>query len=1087
MSYTRAIYNALPATEAEAPGASNKENVIIPNTYTNISSLAFNAAKSLITVTFEAGSRCSLIGQQAFQSTTSLTTITIPNSVTIIGEQAFKGTTNLTTVTFEPDSKCTRFGKLLFYQATGLIYITIPASVTTFDDNYTFLGTSNLTSIYVEDGNLNFSSIDGILFNKDKTKLINYPGKYTSGSDITGTTYTIPSTCTSIGSSSFRNITILEELTIHAGVTNIGKEAFQWTRLNTVIFEAGSILQSIGQFAFSGATKLHTFPIPSSVTSIGKYAFKQTKLTSVTIPAGLGSIPQNTFDNIRTLAKVIFEAGSVCTSIGSDAFYNCSSTGFTSITIPASVNSIGDRAFQGATNLNTVILEPESVLATIGGSAFTSTSLSTIYAPTSVMTTFGWTVGQTDAKIGSKTNVTVYGKDRTIFFTATSSNSVNISGTLNSTDLLFAVGSITQVVIGIDVTGIGNGAFENASALTEVTFENGSLLTTIGANAFNPSGLTTVYAPQSLISSMSWTNAIGGKTGVTFEPSTVFESSTVQIGQEVINVIKDNVPILTITPDTSEISIPPPAEGLLGNVGDNDIVKSLKRTVYMAELFVKNPEFATTSAKIIMPTVDLLGSSSVITKSTMLISKASNTDEPQNTSQLAADEAIYVYMTEDDYTVFNTSVGKIKIQRINPTQYSIYENYIDMNTPITKTMSTGQFGKYGTFSYVLGSISGQIIPANLTTFSTATDISSVNISGALTSEDLPFDFSIITSVYIGNTVTSIGSGAFLNASALSTVTFEEGSTLTSIGASAFSYNSELSSITIPSSVTSIGSSAFLNASALSTVTFEEGSTLASIGNEAFQLASALTIIAIPASVTSIGDNAFYGATNLTEVTFENSSLLTTIGANVFNPSGLTTVYAEQSLISSMSWTDEIGGKTGVTFAPPPISPICFPARTPILTDQGNIAISKLNPEIHTIRGKKIVAISQTISLDKHIISIEKDAIAKNIPCNTTQISKDHKLLYKGVMTKAIDLVGVCKGVSEIHYNGEILYNVILQKYDRMVINNLICETLHPSHMIAKIITSNNNQFGKNQLFAKLNRAILKNDIPAFKKLYTALK
>ena len=348
MSYTRAIYNALPATEAEAPGASNKENVIIPNTYTNISSLAFNAAQSLITVTFEAGSRCSLIGQQAFQTTTSLTTITIPNSVTIIGEQAFKGTTNLTTVTFEPDSKCTRFGKLLFYQATGLIYITIPASVTTFDDNYTFLGTPNLTSIYVEEGNLNFSSIDGVLFNYNKTTLVQYPGKYigTGGGD--GTTYTIPTTCTGIGSSSFRSVSILQELTIHAGVTNIGYQAFQagaGNKLNTVIFEAGSILQSIGRFAFIGATKLHTFPIPSSVTNLGWYAFKSTKLTSVTIPAGIGSIQQHTFGIIRTLAEVIFEAGSVCTSIGSDAFTNCSSTEFTSITIPASVNSIGARAF----------------------------------------------------------------------------------------------------------------------------------------------------------------------------------------------------------------------------------------------------------------------------------------------------------------------------------------------------------------------------------------------------------------------------------------------------------------------------------------------------------------------------------------------------------------------------------------------------------------------------------------------------------------------------------------------------------------------------------------------------------------------
>jgi hypothetical protein len=90
------------------------------------------------------------------------------------------------------------------------------------------------------------------------------------------------------------------------------------------------------------------------------------------------------------------------------------------------------------------------------------------------------------------------------------------------------------------------------------------------------------------------------------------------------------------------------------------------------------------------------------------------------------------------------------------------------------------------------------------------------------------------------------------------------------------------------------------------------------------------------------------------------------------------------------------------------------------------------------------------------------------------------------MVKARDLIGVCKGASKTPYNGEILYNVILTKYDRMIINNLICETLHPRHIIAKIITSNNNQVSKNQLYAKLNSIMLTNDIPAFKKLHASL-
>ena len=130
----------------------------------------------------------------------------------------------------------------------------------------------------------------------------------------------------------------------------------------------------------------------------------------------------------------------------------------------------------------------------------------------------------------------------------------------------------------------------------------------------------------------------------------------------------------------------------------------------MEKLFENNPALATTSAKITIKTSDLLGSSVVITKPFMIIRKASNTEVPQDTSQLSADEAIYMYMAEGDYTVFNTSAGKLKIEKTTPTQYSIYENYIDENTPITKTMSIGQVSKYGTFSYVVGSVSGQITP-----------------------------------------------------------------------------------------------------------------------------------------------------------------------------------------------------------------------------------------------------------------------------------------------------------------------------------------------------------------------------------------
>ena len=80
-------------------------------------------------------------------------------------------------------------------------------------------------------------------------------------------------------------------------------------------------------------------------------------------------------------------------------------------------------------------------------------------------------------------------------------------------------------------------------------------------------------------------------------------------------------------------------------------------------------------------------------------------------------------------------------------------------------------------------------------------------------------------------------------------------------------------------------------------------------------------------------------------------------------------------------------------APSPPVPICFPKGTPVTTNQGLVAIEKLNTDIHTIRGKKIVAITQTRPLFKHIVSIEKDALGKNVPSATTQISNEHRVFY----------------------------------------------------------------------------------------------
>ncbi len=166
--------------------------------------------------------------------------------------------------------------------------------------------------------------------------------------------------------------------------------------------------------------------------------------------------------------------------------------------------------------------------------------------------------------------------------------------------------------------------------------------------------------------------------------------------------------------------------------------------------------------------------------------------------------------------------------------------------------------------------------------------------------------------------------------------------------------------------------------------------------------------------------------------------------------------------------------------------ICFPAGTPVTTDQGNIPIEKIKSHIHTIRGKSIVAITQTRLLNKDIVSIEKDALVKNVPSQTTHISNNHKVFFEGQMVKAKELVDVCEHVNFIPYNGETLYNVLLKKDGKMMINNLICETLSPTNVIAMILKTSDKTEMKKKI-RKLTSIINKNDVVEYKKFYASLK
>lgn len=147
-----------------------------------------------------------------------------------------------------------------------------------------------------------------------------------------------------------------------------------------------------------------------------------------------------------------------------------------------------------------------------------------------------------------------------------------------------------------------------------------------------------------------------------------------------------------------------------------------------------------------------------------------------------------------------------------------------------------------------------------------------------------------------------------------------------------------------------------------------------------------------------------------------------------------------------------------------VSNICFPKKTLIKTDQETVFIENININKHTINNKPIIAITKTISTDKYLICFKKNALGNNIPIKDTIMSKDHKIDYRGKMFEAKEFLNKNNSnVYKVKYNGEILYNILLDNYSTVNVNNLLCETLHPDNIIAKIYKDNNNIQEKNKI------------------------
>ena len=546
-------------------GCAGLTSIKIPNTVTTIGDYTFSGCTGLTNITIP--DSVTYLGNYVFQDCTGLKSLTIGSGVTMI---AFSDWEKLENITVSEDNTVysSDNGVLLNKDKTKILYCPkaktgsyeMPDSVTgilsgAFTDcgitsmligkNFTgsldcFKDYKNIEKITVSPDNSSYSSSNGVVLNKEKTKIVFCPlGKKGS--------YTIPRTVTSIGGDVFKNRTGLTKITIPDSVTSIGQSAFSGcTGLTSINIPNG--VRYIEYSTFQGCTGLTNITIPDSVTSIGNYAFDGcTSLASINIPDSVTYIGSSAFNGCTGLTNITIPDG--VAPIGDSAFFGC--TGLTSINIPNGVRYIEYSTFQGCTGLTNITI-PDSVTS-IGNSAFDGcTGLTSISIPDSVTQIGEYafnnctsladiTIGSGLKQIGSAAfencpgieNITVsannttfashdgalLNKNKTFFrmfpkskkgtytvpdsmteidgyiFTGSSVDKVILPESVTYiSDYAFSSSSLKSIVIPDSVESIGAFAFSDCNSLLSVTI--GSGVTEIDETAFGNSPNLKIYGEK---------------------------------------------------------------------------------------------------------------------------------------------------------------------------------------------------------------------------------------------------------------------------------------------------------------------------------------------------------------------------------------------------------------------------------------------------------------------------------------------------------------------------------------------------------------------------------------------------------------
>lgn len=885
----------------------------IPAQVVSIGSYAFADTYSLQAVTFARGSNLTSIGEAAF-SVSALQSIAIPDSVLVIGGSAFAKCYMLSQVTISENSSLQVIGVRAFSQdislnaiympanlmqiggyafmGTGLQTVTLPASLTYLGAG-AFASCHSLTAIDVESGNAAYVSIDGAIYNADKTVIAAYPAGNAA------TTYTIERTVTEIGEAAFYGSWNLTGVTLPNGLITVSSYGF-YDCENIRAYSLPETLTYIEAYAFSYNTSLNSLAIPDSVYQISNYAFAcdynlrsitfnetatlprisygafaYTGLYSFRVPASVSTIAQGAFLGCEDLTQITFAANSKLQSISAYMFDGCTNLYSVTFENGSALTSIQAHGFEGATKLQTVNFG-DAKLTNIDNYAFRfCESLTTLSVPDGVtyIGRFAFYGASSLTRLDLPESIDYIGRyafygasNLNIYFAAEilpnnlqenwdngiAGYYVGVTGVVTDGDWQYAVlksggisiikytGSeteldLTALNLSGDILSIGGYAFY-FSGITSITLPD--TLTTISAYAFARSGLTSITIPASVEYIAQNAFFYTPLTSVTFA-----ENSKLTKIEQYAFAYTRSLQSVTLPASLSEM-------GSYAFYQSGITVLNFEKGIALTEI----PQYAFAATKI---------TSVVLPDSVTLL----NHNAFRDCTYL---QTVTYGNNEETYLMSN----------------------VFYNTGLTTVVIPSNVTYIGEYALVgLESLTAFEVSAENPYYS--------SIDGLLYNKDgsklIAVPAGRTGSIVLPESLEVLGYGAFENTS-LEEISFNENSNILTFGYRAFYGAKNLTSITIPASVVSIDYYAFAMCEKLASVTFAAGSKLTGVYEGAFYGCRSLKDILLPDSIVEISDFAFYGCSSLTGLPISETSELKGIYQYTFAYTGITDLTLPETVI-----------------------------------------------------------------------------------------------------------------------------------------------------------------------------------------------